>query len=69
MTWKRCEGRAVADSALGEDARDAQLEDYIRMQNPQLTDIRLASATPLDEADTGGHPPRQWYRVVYLAND
>lgn len=39
------------------------------MQNPQLTDIRLASATPLDEADTGGHPPRQWYRVVYLAND
>jgi hypothetical protein len=69
VTWKRCEGRAIADSALGEDARDAQLEDYIRMQNPQLTDIRLDSAAPLDEPDTGVAPPRQWYRVIYLAND
>lgn len=59
----------MANSALGEDARDAQLEDYIRMRNPQLTDIRLASAAPLDEQDANVQPPRRWYRVVYLAND
>lgn len=69
MTWKRCEGRAVADSALGDDARDAQLEDYIRTRNPELTDIRLAAATPLDETDTSVQPPRRWYQVIYLAND
>ncbi len=39
------------------------------MQNPQLTDIRLAGATPLDESDTGVQQPRRWYRVIYLAND
>lgn len=69
VTWKRCEGRAIADGDLGEEARDAQLEDYIRMRNPQLTDIRLAAATPLDETDNGAQPPRRWYHVVYLAND
>lgn len=69
VAWKRCEGKASADSALGEEARDAQLEDYIRMQNPQLTDIRLAAATPLDETDTSVQPHLRWYRVVYLAND
>lgn len=39
------------------------------MHNPQLTDIRLAAATPLDESDISVQPPRRWYRVVYLAND
>lgn len=69
VTWKRCEGRALADSALSDDARDAQLEDYIRMQNPQLTDIRLAHATPMEEADRSGQPVKRWYHVTYLAND
>lgn len=69
MTWKRCEGRAIADSALGDDARYAQLEDYIRMQNPQLTDIRLAGATELEDPDSSLRLPLRWYRVVYLAND
>ncbi|MHA7648280.1 hypothetical protein ACX9NE_03620 [Mycobacterium sp. ML4] len=69
MTWKRCEGEALADSDLGDDARDAQLEDYIRMQNPQLTDIRLAGATPIQECDTADESVRCWYRVIYLAND
>lgn len=39
------------------------------MQNPQLTDIRLAGATELEDPDSSLRLPLRWYRVVYLAND
>ena len=69
VTWKRCEGEALADAALGDDARDAQLEDYLRMRNPHLTDIRLERATPRENSGSCVAPARRWYRVTYLAND
>jgi hypothetical protein len=65
----RYEGRALADATLTGDARDAELEDGIRLQNPNLTDIRLERAT--ESGDPGGTDagPRRWYTVTYLAED
>ncbi len=60
---------ALADVSLGDGARDAQLEDYIRVQNPRLTDLRLEGATPTGEYDTSVEPPRRWYEVTYLGDD
>jgi hypothetical protein len=50
-------------------ARDAQLEDHIRVHNSHLTDIRLEKATATEEYDTGFQPPRRWYEVTYLGDD
>jgi hypothetical protein len=51
------------------EARDAELEASLRLQNPHLTDIRLEQATVLldDVTDTQAH--LQWYCVTYLADD
>jgi hypothetical protein len=63
--WKRYEGRALADSALAGEARDAELESFIRLDNSQLCDVRLETAT-----ETGDHDlSRRWYDVTYLADD
>ena len=51
------------------DALLAELEDYIRVHNPLLTDVRLERATATEEYDTGVRPPRRWYMVTYLADD
>jgi hypothetical protein len=51
------------------DALLAELEDYIRVQNPQLTDVRLEHATAAEGAALGAAPPRRWYQVTYLADD
>lgn len=69
MSWTRYEGRALADLALTGGARDAQLEDYIRMRNAHLTDVRLEKATATEGYETGVQPPRRWYEVTYLADD
>ena len=66
MVWMRYEGRALADATLTGAARDAELEDGIRLQNPNLTDIRLERATETDGSEIG---PRRWYTVTYLAED
>lgn len=68
MSWTRYEGRALADITLAGGARDAQLEDYIRMRNPHLTDIRLEQATATEGYDTSVQPLRRWYKVTYLAD-
>jgi uncharacterized protein YcaQ len=67
VSWSRYEGKAPAERALTGAARDAELEDFIRLQNPQLTDVRLEQATPTEAV--GVEPDRQWYNVTYLADD
>lgn len=67
MTWTRYEGRALADTDLTGDALEAALEDYVRVQNPHLTDVRLESVTATESYDTPVTPPGRWYRVTYLA--
>jgi hypothetical protein len=63
--WRRYEGRALADSALAGEARDAELESFIRLDNSHLCDVRLETA-----AETGDHDlSRRWYDVTYLADD
>jgi hypothetical protein len=69
VSWSRYEGRAPAEITLTGAARDAELEDFIRLQNPNLTDVRLDQATPTEVDDAGVQPGRQWYRVTYLADD
>jgi hypothetical protein len=69
VSWTRYEGTAPADAALSGAARDAELEDFLRLQNPYLTDLRLEQATAIDSPDAAGGPSRQWYRVTYLADD
>jgi hypothetical protein len=63
--WHRFEGRALADRALTGEARDTELESYVRLDNSQLCDVRLESATATDDYDQS----RRWYRVSYLADD
>jgi hypothetical protein len=60
---------AAAEVTLTGAARDAELEDFLRLQNPHLTDIRLEQATPTEASDAGTGPSRQWYSVTYLAED
>ena len=69
MSWSRYEGKAPAERTLTGAARDAELEDFIRLQNPHLTDVRLEQATPTEVDDTDVQPDRQWYSVTYLADD
>jgi hypothetical protein len=69
VSWSRYEGKAPAEIALTGAARDAELEDFIRLQNPNLTDVRLEQATPTDADDAEIQPDRQWYSVTYLADD
>jgi hypothetical protein len=65
MGWKRYEGRALADSALAGEARDAELESFIRLDNSHLCDVRLETAAETDDHDLS----RRWYDVTYLADD
>ncbi|OBF49953.1 hypothetical protein A5756_22315 [Mycobacterium sp. 852002-53434_SCH5985345] len=69
MSWAKREAKALADVTLTGDALLAELEDYIRVHNPLLTDVRLERATATEEYDTGAQPPRRWYDVTYLADD
>lgn len=61
-------GKAPAEITLFGAARDAELEDFIRLQNPHLTDVRLEQATAIDN-DVELQPTCQWYCVTYLADD
>ncbi|HXS86818.1 MAG TPA: hypothetical protein VN741_14425 [Mycobacterium sp.] len=65
MGWHRYEGRALADAALTGEARDTELEAFIRLDNAHLCDVRLESAT--ETADYA--QSRRWYEVSYLADD
>ena len=65
----RYQGKAPAEITLTGAARDAELEDFIRLQNPNLTDVRLEQATPTKADDACVQPDRQWYTVTYLADD
>ena len=69
MSWSRYEGRAPADITLTDAARDAELEGFLRLKNPHLTDVRLEQATATDGDDPGGQPHLQWYSVTYVADD
>lgn len=69
MSWLRYEGRALADTRLGRDALFAELEDFIRVHNPQLTDIRLERATVTGDYEPGVGPSRRWHDVTYLADN
>jgi hypothetical protein len=69
VSWTRYEGRAIASASLSDAARDAELEGYIRLRNPHLTDVRLERATAADESGTQLQPSAQWYHVTYLADD
>ena len=67
MTWTRYEGRALADLNLTGGALEAALEDHVRVQNPQLTDVRLESVLATEDYDTRVAPARRWYQITYLA--
>lgn len=67
MSWKRYEGRALADATLTGDALEAALEDRVRVENPHLTDVRVESVLATEDYDTKVEPPRRWYLVTYLA--
>jgi hypothetical protein len=69
VSWTRYEGRAPANTSLTGAARDAELEGYIRLHNPHLTDVRVEQATAIDGCDAPTKRPAQWYRVTYLADD
>jgi hypothetical protein len=69
VSWSRYEGKAPAERTLTGAARDAELEDFIRLQNPHLTDVRLEQATLTEADDVDVQPDRQWYSVTYLADD
>lgn len=69
MSWSRYEGKAPAEKTLAGAARDAELEDFIRLQNPHLTDVRLEQATLTEADNVDVQPDRQWYNVTYLADD
>jgi hypothetical protein len=63
--WHRYEGRALAGRGLTGEARDTELEAFIRLDNSRLCDVRLESATATDVYDRS----RRWYLVRYLADD
>jgi hypothetical protein len=69
VSWSRYQGKAPAERTLTGAARDAELEDFIRLQNPHLTDVRLEQATLTEADDVDVQPDRQWYSVTYLADD
>jgi uncharacterized protein YcaQ len=69
VSWTRHEGKALADITLSGDALHAALEDYLRLQNPHLTDLRLERATATEGYDTSVQPARRWYEATYLAQD
>jgi len=69
VSWTRYEGRALADITLTGAARDAELEGYIRVHNPHLTDVRVEQATATEEHQTHMQMPARWYDVTYLADD
>lgn len=69
MSWSRYEGKAPAERTLTGAARDAELEGFIHLQNPHLTDVRLEQATLTEADDVDVQPDRQWYSVTYLADD
>ena len=65
MGWRRYEGRALADADLSGEARDTELEAFIRLDNSHLCDVRLESATETEDHTLS----RRWYEVTYLADD
>lgn len=67
VSWTRHDGRALADISLDGEALHAELEDYIRVDNPHLTDVRLERATASESSDA--EPQKRWYEVTYLAED
>jgi hypothetical protein len=69
VSWARYEGKALGGATLTGDALHAELEDFVRVQNPHLTDVRLDGATATEEFDTCVRSPRRWYDVTYLADD
>jgi hypothetical protein len=69
VSWARYEGRALADISLTGGALLAELEGYIRVHNPHLTDVRVERPTATEGYDTRVRPPRRWYNVTYLADD
>jgi hypothetical protein len=60
---------ALADTTLNGGALLAELEGYIRVHNPHLTDVRVEQATATEGYDTDVRPPRRWYKVTYLADN
>ena len=69
VSWTRYEGRAIASASLTDAARDAELEGYIRLRNPHLTDVRVEQAIATDESGKPLSPSSRWYHVTYLADD
>jgi hypothetical protein len=69
VSWTRYEGKALADITLNGGALLAELEGYIRVHNPHLTDVRVEQATATEGYDTDVRPPRRWYKVTYLADN
>lgn len=65
MGWHRYQGRALAAADLTGEARDTELEAFIRLDHSDLCDVRLEGATETDDLEGA----RRWYEVTYLADD
>jgi hypothetical protein len=61
------QGRALAPPGLLGLDLFAELERYIRVENPGLENITVTSATPTDDWHKG--LLMKWYRVGYTADD
>jgi hypothetical protein len=67
VSWTRYDARALADITLDGVALLAELEEYIRVDYPHLTDVRRVRATAAETYDA--EPHKRWYEVTYLAED
>ncbi len=69
MSWQRYQAKALAGMTLAGDALLAEIEGYIRVHNPQLTDVRVEKVTATEGYDTRIRTSKRWYDVTYLADD
>jgi Cell wall synthesis protein CwsA len=62
---RRSQRRKPRPWVLTGEARDAELEGFIRLERSDLCDVRLESAAETESYNLS----RRWYAVTYLADD
>lgn len=67
VKWTRRETRALAGANASGDDLFAELEDFIRIRNSEITDIRLEQADATEDFEAEAAHPRRWYTVTYLS--
>lgn len=57
--------KALANPAQPHSAVLRELERYIEVNNPGITDVSVVNATDTGQVDKGHKPVRHWYHVEY----